>query len=173
MAIGSRFPLGEANILARHYPNEHNAVAVACEINVEGNAYTFINVHLPTPRPGLAALWNEGVDGIDALKEVIAYRDDVSSNVSQKIADIENTAVVCGDFNMPQESFLYRRDWSTYQNAFASVGQGFGYTKCTRWHGVRIDHVLTSHQWRATSASVEDSLGGDHRPVFAELVSTP
>ena len=34
--------------------------------------------------------------------------------------------LVVGDFNTPPESLNYRSVWSDWQNAFSSVGRGFG-----------------------------------------------
>lgn len=170
MSIASRYQLGDMEVLERHYPNEHNAMAVACSLTIESKRYQVINVHLPTPRPGLADLWNNGPDGIQSLQEVIAYRSEVSAKVAAKIDEFDEVILVGGDFNMPVESRIYARDWGEFHNAFSAVGTGFGYTKCTRWHGVRIDHVLCSTPWIPVRVDVGESLGGDHRPVFSELV---
>jgi len=39
----------------------------------------------------------------------------------------------------------------------------------TRWHAVRIDHILSSPEFRVRKAAVGPESGSDHRPVFAEL----
>jgi endonuclease/exonuclease/phosphatase (EEP) superfamily protein YafD len=53
------------------------------------------------------------------------------------------------------------------------AGWGYGYSKFTRWHGLRIDHVLADDNWRVANSYVADDHGGDHRPVVANLVLKP
>jgi endonuclease/exonuclease/phosphatase (EEP) superfamily protein YafD len=74
-----------------------------------------------------------------------------------------------GDFNLPVESAIYRANWAGFTNAFSQQGLGFGYTKHTRWHGIRIDHVLARSGWDIERAWVGPSAGGDHLPVIVEL----
>ena len=74
-----------------------------------------------------------------------------------------------GDFNLPVESAIYRRSWGSFHNALSETGLGLVPTKHTRWHGVRIDHVLAGPGWQAIRAWVGPGLGGDHRPVIADL----
>ena len=47
----------------------------------------------------------------------------------------ESTApfLIAGDFNMPADSTIYRRCWSTFTNVFSGAGFGFGHTKFTQW----------------------------------------
>jgi endonuclease/exonuclease/phosphatase (EEP) superfamily protein YafD len=106
--------------------------------------------------------------GIPALNAVNERRRWESRAVSGWIAG-KRADLVAGDFNMPQESRIYWHDWSNYQNAFGVAGLGYGYSKYTRWHGVRIDHVLADEHWRVESCKVEPDVGSDHRPVLAEL----
>jgi endonuclease/exonuclease/phosphatase (EEP) superfamily protein YafD len=77
--------------------------------------------------------------------------------------------VIAGDFNMPTDSDIYQLYWSSYTNAFSAAGLGFGYTKFTRWHGIRIDHILAGPGWRCRRSWVGPDVGSDHRPVLAEL----
>ena len=77
--------------------------------------------------------------------------------------------LVAGDFNMPEESAIYRRHWSGLNNAFSCAGYGFGTSKETRWHGIRIDHVLLGPGWSCLHTQVGPHLGGDHRPMVADL----
>jgi len=70
---------------------------------------------------------------------------------------------------MPVESAIYRRYWSDFSNAFSDAGWGWGATKATRWHGIRIDHVLVGHGASALRAWVAPHLDGDHRPMAADL----
>ena len=77
--------------------------------------------------------------------------------------------VVAGDFNSPPESSVLRRHWGDLGNAFRSAGFGFGHTKFTSWHGVRIDHILYGPTWGCRYCAVGPDVGSDHRPVLAVL----
>ena len=103
----------------------------------------------------------------------------MESNIDQR--EIESTLarafanqtsgplIVAGDFNMPVESAIYRAHWHEFTNAFSCAGWGFGATKATRWHGIRIDHVLLGPGWSCAGAQVGADLGLDHRPMVVDL----
>lgn len=170
LATGSRFPLGTSEVLARHEPDQHLAIAMLCSVEcTDGESLTIVNVHLPTPRPGLLAIWESGVDGRHRLNEVTDYRMRASQNLSSLLNELPDSKLIAGDFNMPAASNIYRQSWRRYENAFDRKGTGLGYTKKTRWHGVRIDHVLCDDNWAVTYAEVKEELGGDHAPLFVEL----
>ena len=80
-------------------------------------------------------------------------------------------AIVAGDFNLPLESAIYRRDWATLQNAFSAAGFGLGHTKRSRWFGIRIDHVLAGSKSRIERCWIGPDVGSDHRPLVAELTA--
>lgn len=130
-------------------------------------------VHLATPRNALdkymdlSVLLRQG----PATRINIAQRDDESRAAHEWIlAGAEQPTVVVGDFNLPVESAVYRRHWGTLRNAFGRAGLGTGYTKRTRFWGVRIDHVLMSREIGASGSFLGHDVGSDHLPVIADLV---
>jgi endonuclease/exonuclease/phosphatase (EEP) superfamily protein YafD len=78
--------------------------------------------------------------------------------------------LLVGDFNLPVESAIYRDHWSQYTNAFSVAGWGLGHTRYCRWHGVRIDHILTGPESQVDRCWVGPDVGSDHRPLIADLV---
>ncbi len=185
IAIGSPLELGEMQVLARQSPARYHAVvAVSCQIHLpmsdrsadpnsyrsksSGTAY-LVGVHLPTFRPALEKMYRFDLDAGTAINDLgIDYRD-LAQQIRRHVNGIEIPTVIAGDFNTPVESVYFREPWSDYQNAFSEVGKGLGYTKYTRFHGIRIDHVLADHHWRVDAATVGPDLGGDHRPVIVTL----
>ncbi len=185
IAIGSCWQLGELREIATHSQERPNAiVSVACDVVLPGpprlNAATvatsqgdtvhLIAVHFPTFRPAF-----EKARSFDssASSEFVALRDLYRKHVEVTRDDLDVCgipAVVAGDFNVPVESAFYRDYWGELQNALSVEGFGFCYTKYTRLHGIRIDHVLVDKDWRVKSAFVDAGLGGDHRPVVVELL---
>jgi endonuclease/exonuclease/phosphatase (EEP) superfamily protein YafD len=81
--------------------------------------------------------------------------------------------IVAGDFNMPRESSIFRRDWTAWNNAFGRTGLGFGFTKISQFgplrYGTRIDHVLYHEAWTCVGAWVGGEVGSDHLPLVAEF----
>jgi len=94
-----------------------------------------------------------------------------STLLSQWVLPYKNVLIV-GDFNMTTANPIYRKCWSRYTDVFSRAGHGFGYTKYTSWHGVRIDHVLCDDSWTAIHSEAGPDVGSDHRPVVAELRRT-
>jgi endonuclease/exonuclease/phosphatase (EEP) superfamily protein YafD len=131
-----------------------------------------VNVHLPTAREGISAVLQRRLSGLAALKANAQAREEVSTLVRHIAVENPASAVVAGDFNMPVESGIYRQHWGDLSNAFSQAGWGWGGTKYTRWHSVRIDHVLFGRDWVCLQASVGPDVGSDHRPVFAVLKRT-
>jgi endonuclease/exonuclease/phosphatase (EEP) superfamily protein YafD len=74
-----------------------------------------------------------------------------------------------GDFNLPPESVIYRRDWGGFTNAFEQWGQGYGYTMETKRGAVRIDHILFSDTWHCRGVVIGPELGSAHKPVIASF----
>lgn len=182
LAIGSAMPLSDSKVLARHDAEHYNAAAaLTCSINIPITSESIsttqevhlISIHLPTPRPGLQELVDHGIGGIDSITNVNTYRANLSHEIAQALKEIDGEKIFGGDFNMPQTSRIYQADWSRYKNAFSYAGTGFGFSKHTRYHGIRIDHLLSDTIWNAKSAKVGPSNGGDHRPLIVELVRAP
>jgi endonuclease/exonuclease/phosphatase family metal-dependent hydrolase len=77
--------------------------------------------------------------------------------------------IVAGDFNLPPESRVLRRDWGDFRNAFSDAGWGFGYTMFSGPFVVRIDHILHTPELRAARAWVERGFPSEHQPLLADL----
>jgi endonuclease/exonuclease/phosphatase (EEP) superfamily protein YafD len=129
-------------------------------------------VHLSTPRGALQEF--RDISTIPSLGEVTrrntAEREEESEHA---LAWIDRGGpmplIIAGDFNLPVESAIYRRNWSRFRNAFSEVGWGTGYTKHTRWWGIRIDHVLSSSDVRPLQSHLGRDVGSDHLPLIASL----
>ncbi|WP_437911285.1 endonuclease/exonuclease/phosphatase family protein [Sorangium sp. So ce302] len=131
--------------------------------------FSFLNLHLETPREAIEALihglWKQAAEH----DRVIALRVWESELARQWVDEAPYPVVIAGDFNMPVDSAIYRRFWAGFENAFSRAGLGFGATKRTRWFGVRIDHVLAGPGWTTERAWIGPDLGSDHLPIVADL----
>lgn len=119
-------------------------------INIDQQQINVINIHIETPRKGFEMLYSseKGIN-FQAMARNIKQRNTEAQNNSS-IVSVEQPVVLLGDFNMPTNSRIYKDYYLSFVNAFDSKGYGFGYTKFTRFHGVRID--------------------GDHRPLYSDLI---
>jgi endonuclease/exonuclease/phosphatase (EEP) superfamily protein YafD len=141
------------------------------ELETPTGIVAFFNVHLASPRPGLEAVlahrWRDIPGTVGANTEL---RKRESEIVSLRAADTGEPLIVAGDFNLPEDSAIYRRYWSQFADSHDSAGWGFGTTWHTRRFGaLRIDHILTNDAWRCRKSEVGPDVGSDHRPVIAEL----
>ncbi len=186
LVIASPHPMSSFQLLSRRGADAYYApVAVSVEITlrpglpaVESDEPSaahrplvarVASVHLPTFRPAFEMAEDFDISG-EAEFAVLAerYRSYAADTLSA-VKESELPTVVAGDFNVPVDSPFYREYWSSFQNALSLHGFGLCYTKYTRFHGVRIDHVLADQSWKILSAEVGPGLGGDHRPVMVEL----
>ena len=127
------------------------------EIETPMGRFQLLNVHLQTIRSGLDAL---RAGSWQALPQLAGNREESafeSRAARERTRGGTEPIVVAGDFNLPVESAIYRAHWGDLRNAFSSCGRGFGHTKFTSLFGVRIDHVLTSDEWRCANARVLSS----------------
>jgi len=170
IAVFSRFPIRAVERLGPdRFRKPWRAPALRCELATPAGPIWVVGLHLDTPREGLDAVrrspWRAG-----AGMELMATDRRHESELASELAHLPGCAViVAGDFNMPVDSAIYRRYWSGWQNAYSTVGLGYGLTKYTRLFGARIDHVLANDEWRVLAAQVGSHMGGDHRPLQVDL----
>jgi vancomycin resistance protein VanJ len=181
--IASRYPIRKVDARDPKDVWEMNGSGMISRYEIEalGRVVHVVNVHLETVRDGLEEVMRRAWRGAPALEANMHQRAFESGLARAWAARAEGSAtvepgsaslvplLVMGDFNMPVESAIYRRFWSSFTNAFSEVGFGFGRTKETKWHGIRIDHVLLGPGWICQRAWVGPGLGGDHRPMVVDL----
>lgn len=142
---------------------------VRYELQTPLGRLNLLTLHLETIRDGLEAVLVRKWEGLDELA-ANRRQSDIESGLARAWSERGTGAlIVTGDFNLPVNSAIYRRHWGHLGNAFSACGRGFGYTKRTRWFGVRIDHILMSDEWRCTGARLLDGPQGDHT-ALVELV---
>lgn len=165
LLVASRYEIVHVEKLTSPKLAKWRAPALRCDLQTPGGIVSFFCVHLETPRSGLediAARWWRGADSLIANT---AYRRIESELTSQFVAAAPGPVIIAGDFNMPAESQIFQDYWADYQNAFTTAGLGFGYSKFTRYFGVRIDHVLASLEIAPLSIDLANERTGDHAPL--------
>lgn len=168
LGIASRLKIVDTEIIKRNIVGGWGELAARYTLDGNaGNIYLF-NIHLKTPRVGIEAVKDEGLAGISTMRKVTELQNKESLILSAWIAPHKNV-LIAGDFNLSQVNPIYNRYWSNFTNAFSCRGFGFGHTRFTRWHGVRIDHILSDGNWKVTHSEVGPDVGSDHRPMIADI----
>ena len=178
--VGSRYPL---RLITTCQAAIFNRIAgVAVEIQTPAGSVILGNIHQMTPRRGLVKLSLRSVfedDGPRRLEKLGRQRAEESLAIRtwMESARGNRPLLICGDFNTPVSSQLFRSHWSEFQSAFDIAGIGFGYTAPCQpsqywpenlpW--ARIDHILCSAEWSVQSCQVGHSAGSDHRLIAATL----
>jgi endonuclease/exonuclease/phosphatase (EEP) superfamily protein YafD len=141
----------------------------------------FYNVHPISPRAGLYLLrgtglrrrflsghWLAPFDPSVLIAETGLRRTQVEDFV-QAASHETLPVVISGDTNLPGLSDILRQNLSGYQDGFASVGEGFGYTFPTGHPWMRIDRVFASAALKFVSFHVGRSNASDHHCITADL----
>ncbi len=175
LCLVTRLPILVEDIRDSHWAPGVNAAGHVSRYELEhaGQRFSVVLVHLYTVRDGLAAL-RPGI-----LRPGWRGPEEMDRNIAQRRAEAEiakewsrrggKPVIVMGDFNVPTDSAVYRDVWSGFHNALDERGTGHLVTKRTRWHSVRIDHVLFDDAFACTQAWIGRDLRLDHRPVLADL----
>lgn len=169
VAAASRFPIRKTG----EFPFEGQGVyagVLKVQVDEPRGPITVVSLHMPTPRNGLDAVLSKKFGGLKDLRAITADRDSASALATAWIGPQSGDLFVAGDFNMTTESTFFQRDWSGFDNAFGRAGNGWGHTFHTSRHGVRIDHILSTDNWRCRAAWVGMDVGSDHDPVVADFV---
>jgi endonuclease/exonuclease/phosphatase family metal-dependent hydrolase len=163
----------------------HNARYARYLIETPLGTVVLYNVHPISPRGGLFALRSgglrvklvsgllhghplEGFDSTTLMAETGLRKAQVESFA--QAAETETLPVIiAGDTNLPGLSRILGSNLSRYEDAFGSVGEGFGYTFPAGHPWMRIDRVFATHTLRFVGFQVGRSSASDHYCVVADL----
>ncbi|MFA7535195.1 MAG: endonuclease/exonuclease/phosphatase family protein [Desulfuromonadales bacterium] len=156
-AVVSRFPVVPLESL------RHRGQAQQARIATTWGPVTVFNVH-PLRHGG----WHHRYRQIVAL-------------LKEEVLDEQGPTILAGDFNVNDQTQLYRKITRYLRDAHWQAGFGFGFTfpaDASRFYRkykipplIRIDHIFYSPHFLAQNArTLQDSGGSDHYPVVAELI---
>ncbi|HEX7449904.1 MAG TPA: endonuclease/exonuclease/phosphatase family protein [Pirellulales bacterium] len=166
--VASRFPIEQAS--SAHWRDiGAEGSLLRCDVNIDGDLCHVFGIHLMTPREGLEAVLSHGWRSRPTLENNTHLRGLQSAGARRLVERVSGPVIVAGDFNLPVDSLIYRKNWGAWVNAFSTCGWGLGHTKQTRWFGARIDHVLANDDWRFTRCWVGPDVGSDHLPLIADV----
>jgi endonuclease/exonuclease/phosphatase family metal-dependent hydrolase len=143
--------------------------AVRCQISTPLGTVHVVNLHTQSLRKGLEAIRYRDPAGAAILEHYTQRRNEESRQIVEWIRDANGPVILAGDFNMAAGTQAFNERWGNYLDAYSESGSGWGATFFSRWHGVRIDHVLASRDFQALDCWVMHDIGSAHRPVIASL----
>ncbi|MEE2000411.1 endonuclease/exonuclease/phosphatase family protein [Alkalimonas sp. MEB108] len=152
-----RRPLDGYGYYATHY-----------ELAVAGTTFQVVNLHLNTPRHGIDLL---AAPRSNYQRFIRFHRDkSIESMIaSQLVQEDTRKVIIGGDFNLTQQSRIYREHWKHWPNSFRLAGIGLGHTKYSRFLRARIDHLLVSDDLAVISSQTHPAMGSDHKPLIVEI----
>ena len=171
LGIASRLEIAPLEIVNRDVVGGEGILAIRYLLRLSFADVNLFNLHIKSFRKGGEAIIYEGANGISEVKRVVKSQEKECDIVSRWIKS-HNIVLIGGDFNLSNANPLYKKYWSSFTDAFSKAGFGFGHTKLTRLHGVRIDHILTDGNWKIISSKVGSYVGSDHLPVIVDIVFT-
>lgn len=167
MCLASAYPVTLVNSQSRRILGGWGNIGTLFNIKIEDEIIYILNIHLETPRKGFERFQLSKFN-FHVLNDNYEQRY-MEASIIQGWANNFDKKIILGDFNMSVESSIYTTFFTEFENTFNTNGVGFGYTKYTRIHGVRIDHILIDKDFQTLAAEVGGDFGGDHRPMIAKL----
>jgi len=166
--IASRYRISEFETLVAS-DAAWDRYAARCQLSTPLGSVHLVNLHTHSLRKGLEAIRHHDPEGIVVLEHYTQRRNDESRQIVEWVRDVDDPIILAGDFNMAAGTLAFDQHWGNYLNAYSESGTGWGATFFSRWHGVRIDHVLASRDFQALDCWVTHDIGSAHRPVIATL----
>ena len=145
--------------------------AARARVVVDGGVLDIGMLHLKSARDAIDDFFDlSTIPTLGPVVDSIERIRNIEAGLAEEYFDgaPKGPMVVGGDFNLPPESRIFRRYFSGWSDAFARAGLGTGYSWHSRWHGLRIDHVLTRGGASAIRAWIGPDLGSDHMPLMAD-----
>ncbi len=165
LTLFSKYPILETKTF--RVPNSKRVWAEHI-LEIRGQRLRVLNVHFLT----LNIQGRNAKDSMEArVSRFSGYRWEITNALLERIRQSTEPVILCGDFNTPPRGSLYKAFSSVLTDAFAVVGNGFGFSYRSDLALLRIDYVFTNLP--VSNAFVPDTRASDHRPMIADLVLKP
>ena len=147
-----------------------------CKLTAHGKEVDLVTVHFMTPRMGLNAVRQEGLEGLDGWQDNMLGRLQQARQLAADLGRMKGPRIVAGDLNAPERSAVVQMLLQTgLRDAWSSSSMGYGYTyghalgKGLGLSFLRIDHVLVSDDIGVARAYVGGHVASEHSPVIVDL----
>jgi endonuclease/exonuclease/phosphatase family metal-dependent hydrolase len=180
LATYSRFPIVRKGVIK--FDDSANS-CIYTDLLVDNDTIRVYNNHLQSLRlkeRNLNFLLNQNfrkdAQTMDEIKDIsFRYRDALQKRAKQveivtsHILNSPYPVIVCGDFNDSPTSYNYRQMRRNLNDAFVEAGKGVGHTYKGLVPSFRIDYILYSPVFNASSYYSPRLYYSDHYPVVATL----
>jgi endonuclease/exonuclease/phosphatase (EEP) superfamily protein YafD len=182
MVIYSRFPIGKHKTIEFE---ETNNSAMWADIDVNGQMFRFVNVHLETTgfnrtvyKAAKQQMQGAQIESNRLLQAIYGnYTMGMMVRAGQAITirnellkhnDEDHSLVICGDFNDVPYSFVYNTMLGDLVDGFKECGSGWMYTYRGK-KPVRIDYIFHDEKVKGLTYYRQDLSYSDHYPIYMKL----
>jgi vancomycin resistance protein VanJ len=117
--------------------------------------------------------WTNFTSALQVLDWNSRLRELEARTIAETAGQSEDSVIIAGDTNLPTLSRIFGRHLSSFHDAFADAGSGFGYTFPSGRPWMRIDRILTGRGLRAVRFQRGTATLSDHLCIVGDLVRSP
>ena len=167
-AIFSKYPMFSGGMV--EFPDSRNNTLYA-DIAFDSDTIRVYNVHLQSYNIGSRRflLRGYGTRFISRLSSVSRYHREQASLLREHRSQSPFPVLICGDFNSPPFSNIYRQMKEGFQDTFAEKGSGLGTTYSLKGIPYRIDYILADSTFEVRAHRNYGIRFSDHFPLMATL----
>ena len=191
----SKWKILESKLIEIKSNGKTHPIACRFEIAQNERRVAIYNVHLPSPRPSLAGLYDFNIitnllrcdlrgfyHACQSYEKLLIERIDVVKGFRKRLAEEKKPFLAGGDFNFPSHGYLRRLFTAHFGDAFRNQGKGFGWTfpgyvdndflgLFGPW--MRLDYIFHSRDFQPTYFLTErhkKQVGfSQHLPIIAKF----
>jgi endonuclease/exonuclease/phosphatase (EEP) superfamily protein YafD len=171
--LASRFPIRTVRVSFDQHAAQRRGATVAYDVQTPDKTIRFFSVHLTSPH----AVFRNALELKRHGRAQVTYnskaRGEEAADLRQQADAFDGPLLLAGDFNLPSDSTIFRKYFSSFTDSFSTAGFGFGWTYYERWTVTRIDHILAGPGWTCQRCWIGPADGSDHRPLIADLSWLP
>lgn len=177
--IFSKYPILDKGAL--NFENTSNT-CIWADLKTPNGTVRVYNAHLQSNQMSMTAdkiatkgdisdkqTWRDIKFVLRRYKNAVAIRANQARQVADHIAKSPNPVILCGDFNDPPVSYVYKLLSKNKLDSFCEKGSGFGSTFAGKLPFLRIDYVLPTPKFKVLSHKVLHAKLSDHYPVQVTL----
>lgn len=167
-AIFSKFPLLAGGMV--EFPDSRNNTLYA-DIDLGSDTIRVYNVHLQSYGIGSRRflLRGYGTRFLGRLSAVSEFHREQATLVREHLSRAPYPVLLCGDFNSPPFSNIYRQMKEGLQDSYAEKGRGLGTTYSLKGIPYRIDYILADPAFEVLQHRNYSLRLSDHYPLMATL----
>jgi len=178
-AIYSRYPIKNANKI------DFGLIAnsgIYLDIDIKGTMTRIFNIHLKSNEITKGEIadvrdLNKDYDkNLEDTKGVLSkygkqslLRVKQMKQVLEVISKSPNPVVLCGDFNEPPQSYVYKETAKKLKDSFREKGMGIGGTYAGSIPFLRIDYIFTDQKFQVLDYQKLTYPWSDHYPIVSTI----